>query len=131
MFNNLFKNIFKDNCSDSNVFFKTMCSIFVFFMVLGLIINIFMSLYLHSKCDNYKKYQISQLLYTIVNVLYNCFTVYFMYKACQTCNGLWGFVYLIGIGIVFSIVSFILFNESRKRMMVCLFDEMVKMDKSN
>ena len=57
--------------------------------------------------------------------------VYFMYKACQTCNGLWGFVYLIGIGIVFSIVSFILFNESRKRMMVCLIDEMVKMDKSN
>ena len=88
-------------------------------MVLGLIYNTIISVYLYSKCDNYKKNRVSQLLFTIFNVLYNCFTVYFMYKACQTCNGLWGFVYLLGIGIVFSIISMILFRKSMERMAKC------------
>ena len=129
MFDNFFKKIFKDNCDDSNAFFKTICAIFVFFMVLGLIYNTIISVYLYSKCDNYKKNRVSQLLFTIFNVLYNCFTVYFMYKACQTCNGLWGFVYLIGIGMVFSIISMILFRKSMERMYVCVLDEFKKLEK--
>ena len=128
MFDNFFKKIFKDNCDDSNAFFKTICAIFVFFIVLGFIFNIIFSVYLYNKCDNYKKHRISQLLYTIVNILYNGFVVFFMYKACQTCNGLWGFVYLIGIGIVYSIISMILFNESIGRMTICLLDEYEKMN---
>jgi len=93
-------------------------------ITLGLIYNILMSIYLYNTCDNYKKNRVSQLLYTIVNVLYNCFTVYFMYRACKTCNGLWGFVYLIGIGIIFSIISMVLFRKSMDRMIVCLFDKL-------
>ena len=119
MFDNFFKKIFKDNCSDSNAFFKTICSIFVFFMILGFIYNIIMSIYLYNTCDNFKNNRGSQLLFTIVSILYNCFTVYFMYKACQTCNGLWGFVYLICIGIVFTIISMILFRKSIERMAKC------------
>ena len=92
-------------------------------MVLGFIYNTILSVYLYSKCDNYKNNRVSQLLFTIVGVLYNCFTVYFMYRACQTCNGLWGFVYLIGIGMVFSIISMILFRKSMERMYVCILDE--------
>ena len=126
MFDNFFKMIFKDNCDDSNAVFKTICGIFVFLMVLGLISNIILSIYMYSKCDNYKKHRVSQLLFTIVGVLYNCFTAYFMYKACQTCNGLWGFVYLLGIGIVFTIISTLLFNKSMDRMKICIVDEAMK-----
>jgi len=124
MFDKFFNMIFKDNCDNSNVVFKTICSIFIFLITLGLIYNILMSIYLYNTCDNYKKNRVSQLLYTIVNVLYNCFTVYFMYRACKTCNGLWGFVYLIGIGIIFSIISMVLFRKSMDRMIVCLFDKL-------
>ena len=99
---------------------------FVFFIILGFIFNIIFSVYLYSKCDNYKKHRISQLLFTIVNILYNSFVVYFMYKACQTCNGLWGFVYLLGIGIVFTIISTLLFNKSMERMKICIVDEAMK-----
>lgn len=123
MFDNFFKKIFKDNCDDSNVVFNTICSIFIFLIVLGLIYNTIMSIYLYNTCDNYKNNRLSQLLFTIVSILYNCFTVYFMYRACQTCNGLWGFVYLIGIGMVFSIISMILFRKSMERMYVCILDE--------
>ena len=48
-----------------------------------------------------------------------------MYKACQTCNGLWGFVYLLVIGIVFTILSTWLFNDSMNRMTDCLFDKVL------
>ena len=94
-------------------------------MILGLIFNIIFSIYLYSKCDNYKKHRLPQLLYTLVNILFNCISAYFMYKACQSCNGLWGFVLLFVISIVISIISTWLFNDSMKRMKVCLLGKVL------
>ena len=76
--------IFKDNCNNSNAVFKTICSIFVFIMVLGFIYNIIMSIYLYNTCDNYKNHRGSQLLYTIFNFkCRNSLIEIFCWQGCQ------------------------------------------------
>ena len=107
---------FKDGC-DFNSKGKAIrgpgffCWTYLAIMLIGVITST--ALMLHSAYTEIKqgKFNISFIIFSIVNILWGIVVMYFMYSMCFICRPWTGFAVLLIAGVIFATVQKILFKD--------------------
>jgi len=131
MFKDLFKMIdpkkfgFVDKCTkDTQRGLGILCGTYVFFIILGLIINILQTIVLFTKCRDTvlrdTPTTIEVILFTMISIGWSVFTIVFMINACRMCNGLYAFFFLLLVGIIVAVVNMLLLNRASGAIMQCM-----------
>ena len=131
MFKDLFKMIdpkkfgFVDKCTkDTQRGLGILCGTYVFFIILGLIINILQTIALFTKCRDTvlrdTRTTIEVILFTMISIGWSVFTIVFMINACRMCNGLYAFFFLLLIGIIVTTINLLLLNRATSVVMQCM-----------
>ena len=112
MLNKIYDPIFnalllKPNCSNSNELFKTTSYIFLFLMICGFLLNTYNRTVLLLRI----KMKTKLVVYILLKILVDAFIVLFMYKACLTCNGLIGLLYMIIFLYIIDSVFYLIFRH--------------------
>ena len=96
------------------------CWTYLILMIIGIITSTFRML--HSAYTEIKqdKFNISFIIFSIVNILWSIVVMYFMYSMCYICRPWTGFGILIIAGIVYTMVQKILFKD--------LYDQLLNSD---
>ena len=131
MFEDLFKMIdpkkfgFVDKCTkDTQRGLGILCGTYVFFIILGLILNILQTIVLFTKCRDTVLRDIPTtievILFTMISIGWSVFTIVFMINACRMCNGLYAFFFLLLVGIIVGVVNMLLLNRASGAIMQCM-----------
>ena len=131
MFKDLFKMIdpkkfgFVDKCTkDTQRGLGILCGTYVFFIILGLIINILQTIVLFTKCSDTvlrdTPTTIEVILFTMISIGWSVFTIVFMINACRMCNGLYAFFFLLLVGIIVATINMLLLNRATSVVMQCM-----------
>lgn len=130
MFEDLFKMIdpkkfgFVDKCTkDTQRGLGILCGTYVFFIILGLILNILQTILLFIECREIvlrdTATSIEVLLFIMISIGWSVFIMVFMINACRMCNGLYGFFFLLLLGIIIGVVNMLLLNRASGAIMQC------------
>ena len=131
MFEDLFKMIdpkkfgFVDKCTkDTQRGLGILCGTYVFFIILGLILNILQTILLFTECREIilrdTATSIEVLLFIMISIGWSVFIMVFMINACRMCNGLYAFFFLLLIGIIVTTINMLLLNRATSVVMQCM-----------
>jgi len=128
MLDSLFKLIdpkklgFKDKCTkESDRGLGILCGTLVFFLIVSLVMQVLGTFVLYNRCkSNLKNNRLSYTLMVLISLLYSVFVIVFMINACKMCNGLYAFLFIIVLGVVFSFISNLVFSGVNVKLIQCL-----------
>ena len=132
MFDGLFKLIdpakfgFRDKCSkDAQRGIGVLCGIYIvisFTYMLSLGTMIIVSFTSCRKNMNTTS-MIKIALYSIIAIFWQIFIIIFMINSCKMCNGLYGFLFLMVLGAIFSFFTWLLFGNISNIIAKCMMDK--------
>lgn len=128
MLDSLFKLIdpkklgFKDKCTkETERGLGILCGTLVFFLIVSLVMQVLGTFILYNRCKGHlKNNRISYTLMMLISLLYSVFVIVFMINACKMCNGLYAFLFIIVLGVVFSFISNLVFSGVNVKLIQCL-----------
>ena len=113
---------FKDKCTkETERGLGILCGTFVFVLIVSLVMQVLGTFTLYNKCKGHlKNKRVSYTLMMLISILYSVFVIIFMINACKMCNGLYAFLFIIVLGVVFSFISNLVFSGVNVKLIQCL-----------
>ena len=120
-----FNNLFTNRCAKGQDGYLNgpgiICSIYLFLVVIGIILNIGWNIYSLIEDDSVTKVKL--LLYTVIMFVWGVFVYYFMYSACYMCSGFRGFMVVLVLGLILNYIISKLFKDVIRSQMNMMMEE--------